>query len=110
MVFVGVLLLMLLFMDCMCELLVDLFGKVECMVLICFGVFLLVEVGLLDGCCVMMYWVFFDWFRDCYFVVLVEKDCIFVCDGMLWSLVGMSMVMDMVFVMFEEDFGLDVVL
>lgn len=36
------------------------------MVGVCLGVFFLVEVGLFDGWCVIMYWDVVEWFWLCY--------------------------------------------
>lgn len=96
--------------DGMRALLLDLSGKVERMASICLGAFLLADAGLLDGRRATTHWAFVDQFRDSYPAVMVEKDCIFVRDGRVWSSAGMSTAIDMALAMLEEDLGPDAAL
>ncbi|MDR9226602.1 HTH-type transcriptional regulator CdhR [Burkholderia multivorans] len=96
--------------DRMRELLLDLSGKVERMASICLGAFLLAEAGLLDGRRATTHWAFLERLRDRYPSVAVEKDCIFVRDGSVWSSAGMSTAIDMALAMLEDDLGADAAL
>lgn len=100
--------------ECLCDVLficwvLRMVLKVCWIVSFCSGLFILVEVGLFDGCVVMMYWVVVEDFCECYFVVCFEFDCIYVKDGNVYMLVGVMVSMDLGFVFFEEDFGVELV-
>ncbi|KVR64987.1 AraC family transcriptional regulator [Burkholderia vietnamiensis] len=96
--------------DGMRQLLLDLSGKVERMASICLGAFLLADAGLLDGRRATTHWAYVDQFRERFPAVSVEKDCIFVRDGRIWSSAGMSTAIDMALAMLEEDLGADAAL
>ncbi|MCA8308225.1 GlxA family transcriptional regulator [Burkholderia sp. AU28942] len=94
--------------DSMRELLLELSGKVERLASICLGAFLLADTGLLDGRRATTHWAFLDRFQNGYPAVTVERDCIFVRDGNVWSSAGMSTAIDMALAMLEEDLGPDI--
>lgn len=61
---------------------------------LCLGVFVLVEVGLFDGCCVIIYWMWVEDFVGCFFVVWVEFDVLYIEDDGLLILVGIVVGID----------------
>lgn len=79
---------------------------VSLVMLVCIGVLLFVEVGFLEGCCVMMYYGVFDLFC-CLGIDVVEGVCV-VDDGVV-SLVGVVVGIDMVFCVVVWFCGEDVV-
>lgn len=80
-----------------------------CIVGVCIGVFVLVVVGLFDGKCVIMYWCMVVKLQQMYLQVKVDSDCIYFCDGKVWILVGIFVGIDLVLVLIEEDYGVELV-
>lgn len=83
--------------------------NVCCIVSVCMGFFILVEVGLFDGKLVIIYWVVVEDFCVWYFEVCFIFEWIYVKFGNIYIVVGVIVVMDFVIVFVEEDLGVELV-
>jgi transcriptional regulator GlxA family with amidase domain len=76
---------------------------------VCTGAFLLAEAGLLDGRRAATHWSACDALERRYPEVEVERDAIFVRDG-VWTSAGVTAGMDLALALVEDDLGQDVAL
>ena len=74
------------------------------------GAFALGDAGLLDGRRATTHWSLIDELRRRYPVAKVEKDCLFVADGPIWTSAGMTASVDLAMTMLESDLGVEVAL
>jgi len=72
---------------------------------VCSGAFLLAEAGLLNGRRAATHWSRFEEFTGRYPEVKLERDPIFVRDGMIWTSAGVTAGIDLALAMVEEDHG-----
>lgn len=87
----------------------ELAGRSWCIVLVCVGAFLLVIVGLFDGCCAVIYWELVGELACEFLVVEVDVDALFVVDGLIHFLVGIMVGIDLCLVLVEVDHGVELV-
>lgn len=80
-----------------------------CLVGLCLGVVVFVQVGLFDGCCVLIYWVFMDDVVVLYLQVQLQCDVFYVQDGILLILVGIVVVIDCCLYLLCQDYGVEIV-
>jgi transcriptional regulator GlxA family with amidase domain len=72
---------------------------------ICFGAFILAELGVLDGHEATTHWGGCDELQQSYPSIRVKPDAIFVTSGRVWTSAGVSAGIDMALAMVEEDIG-----
>ena len=72
---------------------------------ICFGAFILAELGVLDGREATTHWGGCDALQSTYPLVRVKPDAIFVKSDRVWTSAGVSAGIDMALAMVEEDIG-----
>ncbi|MCW2241671.1 GlxA family transcriptional regulator [Azospirillum canadense] len=72
---------------------------------VCSGAFVLGAAGLLDGHRVTTHWRVADELATAFPEATVEPDCIFVCDGPLYTSAGVTAGMDLALALVEEDWG-----
>lgn len=72
---------------------------------ICFGAFVLAELGVLDGHEATTHWGGCDELQRSYPAVVVKPDSIFVKSDRVWTSAGVSAGIDMALAMVEEDIG-----
>jgi transcriptional regulator GlxA family with amidase domain len=77
---------------------------------VCTGALLLAEAGLLDGRRATTHWAFCDELAERYPAVTVERDPIFVRDGVVATSAGVTAGMDLALALIEEDHGADTAL
>lgn len=72
---------------------------------ICYGAFILAELGLLDGCAATTHWDVCDRLARAYPAVSVTPDAIYVVAGRIWTSAGVTAGIDMALAMVERDLG-----
>ncbi len=72
---------------------------------VCSGAFVLGAAGLLDGHRVTTHWRVADELAAAFPEATIEPDCIFVCDGPLYTSAGVTAGMDLALALVEEDWG-----
>jgi transcriptional regulator GlxA family with amidase domain len=75
---------------------------------VCSGAFVLGAAGLLDGRRATTHWQWCDTLARLYPEIEVESDAIYVVDGPVWTLAGVTAGMDLALALVEEDLGADV--
>jgi transcriptional regulator GlxA family with amidase domain len=73
----------------------------------CHAAFVLAEAGLLERRRATTHWVRAGELRARYPNVRVEEDRIFIADGPVWTLAGMTAGIDLAFALIQEDLGLE---
>jgi transcriptional regulator GlxA family with amidase domain len=77
---------------------------------VCSGAFLLAAAGLLDGRRVTTHWAVADQLAETYPELFVDKDAIYVHDGLVRTAAGVTAGMDLALALVEEDLGRPVAL
>jgi len=87
------------------ELIKEMLPKVQRLVSICTGAFLLAESGLLDGLRATTHWNYCHELAEKYPKVIIEPDRIFIKEGNILTSGGITSGIDLALAMIEEDWG-----